>query len=637
MRGCASQEKVGNVKRFFTKKYPFVGFRGNSGQDKELALRKPMSSATAASPSYAPSERPRWFEGRTIDFLGSLLVFAIYACNLVPDVNEPHYWTKAAHFWNPEFGKGDLFLESGDVHWAFFSTLGALTMVLPLVQAVWIGRLITWILLAVGWTHMMHRIFEPSRNRFPTFVPMAATLLAPLWLAGMHWGLWAGEWVVGGCESKCIAYAFFFFGLGCFWRRQSTWAWLSIGVGSAFHVVTGLWVIATLGLASLWTEVRWDRKSLRSWLQEHWLGWLLCLAGFTAGAWPAIKMDAEIERDSATQSAEQQVYNRLGHHLSPSKFSDSRWQSFQLLLTVTACVLLCSRRGAWRSRSASDACQNTDTPRDAEPTPTTWEWWRTGPAGVRLLCVIAAWAFGFAMFALVFDFIFSSRVPRFAASILRFYWFRWNDVMLPLVASLVGVAIASGVLAVPRPRFKRSLVGILGLALSFGLLWNRHSTNTQEKIPVGEKLNFVLKTDSDETQYRQYLDWKAVCDWIEKNTDRSSLWLTPRRQQSFKWRTGRPELASWKDMPQNASAVVEWSRRIKEAYQYDDQKNLKPITLEKLEELRRKYGIHYVLLDLRVREQSIPAWKLLYPVSPEYNQSFAVMEVPSRSDRPSAP
>ncbi|MBU6175124.1 MAG: hypothetical protein KGQ60_15045, partial [Planctomycetes bacterium] len=61
------------------------------------------------------------------------------------------------------------------------------------------------------------------------------------------------------------------------------------------------------------------------------------------------------------------------------------------------------------------------------------------------------------------------------------------------------------------------------------------------------------------------------------------------------------------------------------------------ITLEKLEELRSKYGIHYVLLDLRVREQSIPAWKLLYPVSPEYNQSFAVMEAPSRSDRPSAP
>ncbi len=48
-----------------------------------------------------------------IDFLATFCVFWIYAGNQVPDVNEPHYWSKAAHFWNPELGRGDLFLESG--------------------------------------------------------------------------------------------------------------------------------------------------------------------------------------------------------------------------------------------------------------------------------------------------------------------------------------------------------------------------------------------------------------------------------------------------------------------------------------------------------------------------------------------
>ena len=81
-------------------------------------------------------------------------------------------------------------------------------------------------------------------------------------------------------------------------------------------------------------------------------------------------------------------------------------------------------------------------------------------------------------------------------------------------------------------------------------------------------------------------------------------------------------------MPQNAAAVVEWNIRIKESYQYDKQKNLLPITTEKLAELQSKFGIHYVLLDMRVKGQKIPDWPLLYPRAPESNASFAVLEAP---------
>jgi hypothetical protein len=578
------------------------------------------SNITSKSPI---SDKTGWQNHFFVDWIGTFLVFLIYAGNRVPDVNEPHYWTKAAHFWNPDFGRGDLFLESGDVHWAFYLAFGWLTKFWTMEQSVWIARLCTWGLLSIGWTSMLHFAFaRPSGSKDGPWsnIPFTATLIAPIWLAGMHWGLWAGEWVVGGCESKCIAYAFFFMGLGELAKRSFTVGWLCIGIGSMFHVVTGLWVIATCGVALLWIDLVWNRGSVWPWIRGQLAGWALCIVGFLAGAIPAIRMDIRTAGDETTLSAVHQVYTRLGHHLSPIKFSESRWSGFLHLLAITVMVILLVRRQRtfWRSEQSDQNQQK--------------HWLRDAPPVFQLLMMTAWMAFVVAVFGLMFDLVFSNYAPRFAAKILRFYWFRWNDVMLPLALALVAVGVSTGVLQFVNHAFrKRSIVLIGSLVASIAIIWFRHQENSNEQIPVGEKLNFVLKSDTPSAQIQQFSDWKRVCDWIKMETKADELWLTPRRQQSFKWRTSRAELASWKDMPQNAAAVVEWNSRIKSSYQYDKQKNLVPITTEKLEELRSKYGIHYVLLDLRVKGQTIPGWPLLYPRAPDSNSSFAVLESPTSS------
>jgi hypothetical protein len=578
------------------------------------------SNITSKSPI---SDKTGWQNHFFVDWIGTFLVFLIYAGNRVPDVNEPHYWTKAAHFWNPDFGRGDLFLESGDVHWAFYLAFGWLTKFWTMEQSVWIARLCTWGLLSIGWTSMLHSAFaRPSGSKDGPWsnIPFTATLIAPIWLAGMHWGLWAGEWVVGGCESKCIAYAFFFMGLGELAKRSFTVGWLCIGIGSMFHVVTGLWVIATCGVALLWIDLVWNRGSVWPWIRGQLAGWALCIVGFLAGAIPAIRMDIRTAGDETTLSAVHQVYTRLGHHLSPIKFSESRWSGFLHLLAITVMVILLVRRQRtfWRSEQSDQNQQK--------------HWLRDAPPVFQLLMMTAWMAFVVAVFGLMFDLVFSNYAPRFAAKILRFYWFRWNDVMLPLALALVAVGVSTGVLQFVNHAFrKRSIVLIGSLVASIAIIWFRHQENSNEQIPVGEKLNFVLKSDTPSAQIQQFSDWKRVCDWIKMETKADELWLTPRRQQSFKWRTSRAELASWKDMPQNAAAVVEWNSRIKSSYQYDKQKNLVPITTEKLEELRSKYGIHYVLLDLRVKGQTIPGWPLLYPRAPDSNSSFAVLESPTSS------
>lgn len=568
-----------------------------------------------------------------IDFLATFVVFWLYAGNQIPDVNEPHYWSKAAHFWNPSLGKGDLFLESGDAHWAFFATFGWLTTVLPIQSAIGAGRFFTWLALAGSWTYLLHGVFrrasDDSRSDAVSTGPkILAALAAPVWLAGMHWGNWAGEWVVGGCESKGIAYAFFFFGLGAMCRSRWTLGWGMIGLGSLFHVVTGLWVIATVGLASIWLQLLADNIPFQKWIRVHFCGWVLGASGFIAGAIPAIQMDLQTGSDAKSQAAVAQVYTRLGHHLSPTRFSESRWRGFAALLAVSSAVLLLAHRSRWSASELSDAPEAESSFRrliyDA-------------PERTRWLLAIAAIAFLVAMMGLAIDLLLSPWSPKLAASILRYYWFRWNEVTWPLAIAILALAIASRQLSLPRGERLLGLSGealvrivsLSALAFSLGLINERVRSHAAEVIPAGDKQSFSLKEDSHEVQREQFAHWLAVCEWIRTQTPREGLWLTPRRQQTFKWRAQRPELASWKDMPQNASAVVLWNERIQAAYRYDELKRLLPNDETKLKELIASYGIRYILLDLRVEGQTIPAWKQLYPLAPEQNPYFVVLEAPT--------
>jgi hypothetical protein len=144
------------------------------------------------------------------------------------------------------------------------------------------------------------------------------------------------------------------------------------------------------------------------------------------------------------------------------------------------------------------------------------------------------------------------------------------------------------------------------------------------------------KSDSIEEQTQELADWLSVCEFVRDQTDASALWLTPRNQQTFKWHTGRGEVAAWKDMPQDAASVVEWSRRLVDAYTLDSERKLVPWTTEKIMELHQHYGFRYVLIDRRVRGQSPPLLPLLYPRSDEENSTFSVFEIPNYDRLPSA-
>ena len=77
--------------------------------------------------------------------------------------------------------------------------------------------------------------------------------------------------------------------------------------------------------------------------------------------------------------------------------------------------------------------------------------------------------------------------------------------------------------------------------------------------------------------------------------------ITPRMNQSFKWRTGRPEVVSRKDIPQDARSIVEWSDRVHNIYYHDVDGQQVPVDSiadlgdDHLAAMARKYWADYAI------------------------------------------
>ena len=169
---------------------------------------------------------------RTIETLLIFSLFAVYAGQFPPDVNESHYLTKAKHGWDPLWCPDDIFLSSSFSHWLFYQLFGWLNQFFSLPVVAWIGRILTWLLLAFGWQRLSSSLLK---------TPGLSIATAALFLVLNDRFHLAGEWVVGGFEAKGLAYFFVLMALGSLVRRDFCWLWPYLGFACAFHVLVGGW------------------------------------------------------------------------------------------------------------------------------------------------------------------------------------------------------------------------------------------------------------------------------------------------------------------------------------------------------------------------------------------------------------
>jgi hypothetical protein len=545
--------------------------------------RKSETAQAAASPAGAGWGR-FLVEGAVI-----LGLFAAAGAWPVPDVNETAYLTKARHWADPSWCRGDFFLETPDAHGIFYMLMGPLAAALPLEQAAWLGRWLGWLGLALGCRHAVAPLLSGPWPRI-----CAAALFA---LALRHTTA-AGEWVIGGCEAKVFAWALVLVAVGEFTRGRFAWSWLWAGAATALHPIVGGWATVAIVVSLAWELMQ--NRPLRTGSIRRWpVSAALVLGGGLLAATalvPALGLSAGADAATRVAAAKIHVVERLSHHLLPRTFADG-----MLARHVLAAALwwLLSRL---RADSSADHCAG-GLVADAA-----WE---------RLQRFILA-ALGIAVAGHLIA-ACEPLAPAAVHGVLRFYWFRLADVAVPFGLAVTAAAVLADDsclrwLGAAAPVVAR---GVVVLLLAIDLLHeSRHWP-----LP-GRSLDARSDTKVDAAA------WRDACVWIAEHAPSDACVLTPRGAASLTWRTGRREVVGWKNSPQDARSLIDWRQRFADCFSRDGsfgtlERSTAALGADRMRLVSDRYGATHAIVPRDLASVSLPGEKLYE------NRVYAVLKLPA--------
>ena len=469
----------------------------------------------------------------------------------IPGVNESHYLSKARHFWQPEWCRGDLFLESANPHGVFYVVFGWLTTKMSLAYAALVIRAGQSLLVAWGWLALGRRCLGDT---------LQAIMAAVLFLLLQATGTWSGEWLIGGAESKVWAYGFLF--LAAAWGLDRRWllAALSGGLAVSMHPVVGGWGMGIAVIAMVLERLaRASRVEMApppsSPSRPAWPVILLALGVFAIASTPglifAVRSLAAPSPQVASEADYLQVGVRLSHHLDPLTFPVRAWRDYGLLLLV---LLLVRSLLPMRSRALS------------------WlERWMVAAVLIALAGVMIAWG------------------PRplnqlpwwqLRVKLLKLYPFRLADMLVPMT---VAFTLSAGLWQVLSQRFSAAQRPALLTAVVAVVLF------------VAFRVPGLDKT-LDQQPMAVQKDWLSACDWLRNQTPTDSVLYATNDNWSLRWYAERPEYFHFKDCPQDAASIVEWNRRNWVIYNW----KLKVfadgvVTQPELSQLRSETGITHLV------------------------------------------
>jgi len=498
-----------------------------------------------------------------------LLIAAVFAAAgawPVPDVNEAHYLSKARHAFDPSWCEGDFFLESRGAHGLFFRLLGPLAGTVSLATAAWIGRWAGWLLLAAGFRHAVRPLVAAGGRRL---------LAAALFSLALRSTTMAGEWLIGGCEAKVFAWAAVLAAWGELVAGRWPRAWLAGGLAAACHPLVGGWMMIVTVLTTLATYlfgVGWRAPGEAGVHADNgksiFVGAVSCLLGGAAvaavGFVPAVLLNAGVPADIQAEAARIYVVDRLPHHLLPRAFHEGFVTRHILTIFLWAVVTAGLPASAMKRRVVFATLA------------------AVGLSGL-------GWLIGLG----------EAVAPDLTYRLLRYYWFRLGDGLVPLSLTVVTVATlwpTSGPTATTvteggmlPARWRRGLQwSLVGLIL-FDLI----SQSGHWPLPGRQ-----LTARSD--KHVAALAWQDACDWMRRNTDPAARFLTPRGASSFSWRAERPEVVAWKNIPQEAAGIVAWRQRILDCFSADGSlrgmvRSTVSLGQRRLEQVARRYAATYVV------------------------------------------
>lgn len=325
----------------------------------------------------------------------------------------------------------------------------------------------------------------------------------------------AGEWIVGGVETKTLSYAFVLLAVSLFIRGRINLGLICCGVAFSFHVLVGLYAAFCIGIALLFSP-GW-RHNVLSALKQSWLflifgfnGVLFCYEQFT-----------ELGDVGNIAAWQEYVVFRVPHHTLPNS-----WTGISHLVLTPLFVLF----SVWLLVSSDNKNLR-------------FLGWHS------IACALLI-AIGFLVFAYA------------DVSTMRYYFFRYPDVMLPLFGML-SIALfwqdilsdkpsckLFGTIIFPYKSSFRALTNVVVVAALF-LVLGFYAYGFGHRIHVAQDIKASL---SDRLEMGQ---------WIQANTGRDELFLIDPTHGAFYVESSRPAFVTWKHVPQKSGDVSEWVSRMK--------------------------------------------------------------------------
>lgn len=538
----------------------------------------------SATTTKGTAARGRW---KFVEILLLLTVFGLYAGQSVPGVNESHYLTKAKQFWDSGWCSQDIFIASSRPHLLFYATVGWLTLLLPLPVVAWIGRIVVWGLLAVSWQQL-------SRTLVGRHLGLVTGIL---FITLTHQCHLAGEWVVGGVEAKGFAFPLIFWALAAMLQGRWNRVWILMGAASAFHVLVGGWsCLAALAVFAYQRHQNPYPEAAVSWRAQAiplLVGGVIALLGVV----PPLLANSGTEPDVVRQANMIMVTQRLSHHQLFGSFATARVAWFSALL-----FSLWMAARTWRP--TANVCMINQF------------------AIVSLLiCLAGIFLSGQA----------ESAPLSFSVDLLIWYWFRLSDIAVPLAATFTGVAIGLRLTrSAEAGQIRFVAVGSLSLiVMAFGLICFERWSDPR---PLASQRSLIHYENQPQRTHEAFRNWEKACRWIRDNTPEDSLFLTPAQQQTFKWYAHRAEVVSWKDVPQDATGILEWKKRVDQfsRVQLNYPGGLWAFTDEQLLAFAKEYRATHIMTlqsDLDARPIDPPGFTQIYPKDPTTKATFVVFEL----------
>jgi hypothetical protein len=463
--------------------------------------------------------------------------------------------------------------------------------------AAWIGRAVGWALLAWGWESLLNALgLYRARKCAATICLLALMEIANL----------SGEWLAGGIEAKVPAYALVFFALSRAVQARWAWVWPLLGLATGFHPLVGGWSLLAAAFARMASLRRNPFEYPES--SSIAVGILFAVA---LGVFPTYRLEWDSEPLERASAATIYVRERINHHLYFWDFPRSNIVGFGLLVAGWI----------WLDRIA------------------------TAPPGLRVVKWFATGSLALVGLGILLSNLSNQEASqRFANALLRLYWFRLADVAIPVAVALLiaatgraapatrrtsrqSAAAPSGPIANPGGMFLAATV-IAAFAICGWTVVDRW----RDGRPGADRQSLPAYADQPRRTWETQQNWVRVCRWIAENTPERARFVTPRNQQTFKWYAQRTEYVNWKDIPQDARSICEWSRRMSEVYGSDWGELVLPYLSS---EQRRVFlaitGTDYVVIEQSTWRKSDLAsdesFTLVYPAHSNDQTTYVVLRV----------